>query len=97
MIIHNPTDEKVSVVVNGHTHEVDPHGDVVVEDADGERWLQVHEFLQVIHEVKEVIKEEMVEVKKVVEEAVEEVKDVIEAVEDVVEKVVEKVKAAKKK
>lgn len=62
----NPTENKISVSINGHAYEVDAKGTVLVEEVDATYWKEkLHNFLLIdkAEEVKEApkVKEEVEE------------------------------------
>lgn len=47
MILKNPTDSVVSIVIKGIELSIPANGTLEVSDAQGARWMLVHEFLRV--------------------------------------------------
>lgn len=82
MVITNPTNSTVSIVLDGVSYSVAPKDSTTVPSTIGKRWAKVHEFLVTSEEEQVVVEEAL---KTVVEDSADNVKEETERVNEVKE------------
>lgn len=98
MIVKNPTEELVSIRIDGRDYSIPAGEGRSIIDADAAKWKKIHEFLVLEVDKSPLVKPiESIEVVEAIPEPLPEPEIVPEVAEEIVEEIVEKKKVAKKK